>query len=106
MAGWHHQLNERESEQGLGVGDGQGSLVFCSPWGHRESDTTVQLNGRKTLNQSWAEARISGSIWGDLESWKRYNIYWQYLLKRGSRETPWLLSVPVQFPARVLPLAK
>ena len=32
MVGWHHQLNEHEFEQALGVGDGQGSLVCCSPW--------------------------------------------------------------------------
>ena len=32
--GWHHQLDEHEFEQALGVGDGQGSLVCCSPWGH------------------------------------------------------------------------
>ena len=44
MAGWHHWLNGHEFEQALGVGDGQGSLVCCSPWGHRESDTTEQLN--------------------------------------------------------------
>ena len=37
---WHHQLNEHEFEQALGVGDGQGSLVCYSPWGHKESDTT------------------------------------------------------------------
>ena len=35
MVGWHHQLNGHESEQALGVGDGQGSLVCCSPWGRR-----------------------------------------------------------------------
>ena len=35
MVGWHHQLDGREFEQALGVGDGQGSLVCCSPWGHR-----------------------------------------------------------------------
>ena len=29
-----------EIEQALGVGDGQGSLACCSPWGHRESDMT------------------------------------------------------------------
>ena len=40
MVGWHHQLNGHESEQALGVGDGQGSLVCCSPWGHKESDMT------------------------------------------------------------------
>ena len=44
MAGWHHQLNEYEFEQALGVGDGQGSLVSCSPWGCKESDTTEWLN--------------------------------------------------------------
>ena len=40
MVGWHHRLNGHEFEQTLGVGDGQGSLVGCSPWGHRESDMT------------------------------------------------------------------
>ena len=44
MVGWHHRLNEHEFEQALGVGDGQGSLACCSPWGHKESDTTEQLN--------------------------------------------------------------
>ena len=44
MAGWHHQLNGHACEQALGVGDGQGSLVCCSPWGHKESDTTERLN--------------------------------------------------------------
>ena len=40
MAGWHHRLNGHEFEQTLGVGDGQGGLVFCNSWGRRESDTT------------------------------------------------------------------
>ena len=44
MVGWHHQLNGHEFEQALGVGDGQGSLACCSPWGHKESDTTERLN--------------------------------------------------------------
>ena len=34
MLGWHHWLNGHESEQALGDGEGQGSLVCCSPWGH------------------------------------------------------------------------
>ena len=42
-AGWHHQLDRQEFEQALGVGDGQGSLVCCSPWGRKESDTTERL---------------------------------------------------------------
>ena len=44
MVGRHHQLNGHEFEQVPGVGDGQGSLACCSLWGHRELDTTEQLN--------------------------------------------------------------
>ena len=36
MVGWHHQLNGHEFEQAPGVGDGQGSLAYCSPWCHKE----------------------------------------------------------------------
>ena len=43
--GWHHWLEDHEFEQALGVGDGQGSLVWCSSWGHEETDMTEQLNG-------------------------------------------------------------
>ena len=44
MVGWHRQLDGHEFEQAPGVGDGQGSLVCCSPGGHKESDTTERLN--------------------------------------------------------------
>ena len=40
MVGWHHQLDEHEFEQALGVGDGQGSLARCSPWVYKEPDIT------------------------------------------------------------------
>jgi len=40
MVGWHHQLDGHEFARALGVHDGQGSLVCCSPWGHKESDMT------------------------------------------------------------------
>ena len=43
MIGWHHQLNGHEFEQARGVGEGQGSLACCSPWGRKESDTTEGL---------------------------------------------------------------
>ena len=36
MVGWHHLLNEHEFEQTPGDSEGQGSLVSCSPWIHRE----------------------------------------------------------------------
>ena len=42
MVGWHHQLDGHEFEQALA--DGQGSLACSSPWGHKESDMTEQLN--------------------------------------------------------------
>ena len=48
--GWHYWCNGHEFEQALGVGDGQESLVCCSPWGHKESDTTERLN--------WTELNI------------------------------------------------
>ena len=47
MVGWQHLLNGHEFEQAPGVGEGQGSLVCCSPWGHKESDTTERLNNNK-----------------------------------------------------------
>ena len=40
MAGWHHRRDRHEFEQALGVGDGQGSLMWCSPWGRKELDMT------------------------------------------------------------------
>ena len=58
MVWWHYQLNGHEFEQAPGVGDGQGSLVYCSPWGHKESDRTEQLN--------WTEAAVIDHI---LLSW-------------------------------------
>ena len=44
MAGWHHRLDGHEFEQAPGVVIVQGSLVCCSPWGRKESETTEQLN--------------------------------------------------------------
>ena len=46
MVGWHHRLNGHEFEQAPGDGEGQGSLACCSPWGHKESDMTEQLNNK------------------------------------------------------------
>ena len=45
MFGWHHWLDGHEPEQVLGVGDGQESLAWCSPWGHKELDMMEGLNG-------------------------------------------------------------
>ena len=52
MVGWHHRFNGREFEQASGDGEGQGSLVCCSPWGHRGSDTTERLNNSSSFVNS------------------------------------------------------
>ena len=44
MAGWHHRLDGHGFGQTPEVGDGQGGLACCNSWGHKESDTTEQLN--------------------------------------------------------------
>ena len=49
MVGWHHQLNGCEFEQAPGDSEGQGSMVCCSPWSCKESDTTEQLNNKNNL---------------------------------------------------------
>ena len=55
MVGWHHWLNGHEFEQASGVGDGQGSLAYCSPWGRKDSDTT-ELNWTENL-VAWVRTR-------------------------------------------------
>ena len=56
MVGWHHRLNGHEFEQAPGVGDGQGGLACCSPWGCKESDMTERLNWTETAcNKSLAK---------------------------------------------------
>ena len=45
--GWHHRLDGHEFEQAPRDGEGQGSLACCSPWGHKESETTERLNNNK-----------------------------------------------------------
>ena len=60
MVGWHHQLNGHEFESTLGAGDGQWGLACCSPWGHKESDTTEWLNWTElvSITLHWIGASI------------------------------------------------
>ena len=44
MIGWHHRLNGHEFDYAPVVGDGQGSLECCSPWGHNDSAMAEQLS--------------------------------------------------------------
>ena len=50
MVGIHHQLDGQEFEQAPGVGDGQGSLACCSPWGRKQSYMTERLNWTNIIN--------------------------------------------------------
>ena len=49
MVVWHYQLKGHEFQQAPGGGEGQGSLVCYSPWGHKESDMTEQLNNNNYI---------------------------------------------------------
>ena len=75
MVGWYHQLNGHEFEQAPGFGDGQASLVFCSPWGCNESDTTEQLNwlsdytSTDILNRSLPYTVLPRHYWHVISLW-------------------------------------
>ena len=50
MVGWHHQLSEHTFQQTLGDSEGQGLLVCCSPWSHKELDTTQGLKNNMSFH--------------------------------------------------------
>ena len=69
MVGWHHWLSGHEFEKTPGDGDGQRSLVCCSLWGHKESDTTERLSNKGLGAQEQKKrgvfmTRVSFSLWG------------------------------------------
>ena len=74
----HHWFNGHEFEQALGVGDGQGGLVCCSPWGHKESDMTERLNWltRLTLNSAGALQLhfLCSKSGSSVHSWKMFTF--------------------------------
>ena len=65
MAGWHHWLDGHESEWTPVIGDGQGGLACCDSWGHKESDTTEQLN----WTDAWSNMVILLSYF-----WSYFNV--------------------------------
>ena len=70
MVGWHHWLNGHEFEQAPGDGEGQGSPVCCSPWGHKELDMTEWVNNNL---QRWILLSYPFGIWGNWGT-KKLNI--------------------------------
>ena len=69
MVGCHHWLDGHEFEQAQGVGDGQGSLVCCSPWVHKESDKTEWLNWLNGLNLGQRIFVYFISNWENINFW-------------------------------------
>ena len=69
MVGWHHRLDGHEFEQGLGIGDGQGILACCSPWGCRVRHNRVtELNSQGAGLNSGAE--LWKTVWRSLKKTK------------------------------------
>ena len=86
MIGWHHWLNGLEFEQTLGDSEVQGSLVHCSPWHCRESDTTERLKNNKfsvccdqhaaQRSAEWFSERVWGATTGDVLWHLRSPLYY------------------------------
>ena len=84
MVGWHHWLSGHESEKTLGDSKGQGSLVCCSTWGHKKSDTTerlnwTELNWEGKMDVKWGKQGCTGT-WQDEETHKKWvelmRVHW------------------------------
>ena len=58
LVAWHHWLNGHEFEQALEIGDGQGSLECCSPWGCKESDRTEWLKWTELIEYNSTGIRV------------------------------------------------
>ena len=78
VVGWHHRVYGHEFEHALGVGDGQGGLVCCSPWGRRESDTTERLNW-----ECWAGGQVGGGF--STQGWILPSVFLAGLICTSSR---------------------
>ena len=92
MVGWYHWLDGHEFEQVLGVGDGQGSLACCSPWGHKECRTQLSY---------WTEAEgicmyVHEGVWVvdaySLRGWSRGEFSIELGWSRQSQSFGWLKS--------------
>ena len=72
---WHHRLNGHEFEKISGVGNGQGILLCCSPWGLKQSDMTEGLNWTDERNQRWHKQIERYSIFLDRKNQYCENVY-------------------------------
>ena len=88
MAGWHHRCNGHELGQTPGNGEGQGGLVCCSPWGHKESEMTERLNNNRDIVSELYVAELWASqnrkLWAVSHYWPTrasVKAQWVYLNK-------------------------
>ena len=92
--GWHHRPDGHEFEQAPGVGDGQGGLACCSPWGHKGSDTTERLN--RTEQRASLVAQMVKNPPAMQESWV-WSLGWEDPHKEGpathSSILPWRIPM-------------
>ena len=97
MDGWHHWLEGREFGWTLGVGDGQGGLVCCDSWGHKESDMTERLNWLTDFANKGLSSQSYGFSCGHVWMWEldykgswalRNWCFWTVVLEK-TLESPW-----------------
>ena len=82
MFGWHHWLNGHEFEPPLEDSEGQGSLMCCSSWSHRELDTTVRLNNNKEYQMLKTSVKPGFSYTLPCEfSWSSWDIFLENFAK-------------------------
>ena len=82
MVGLQHQLSGHETEQTLGESEGQGSLARCSPWGHKELDTTKWLNCPCSRSCLGLGSRMK---WSEVVKWNLLSCVWLFA-------TPWTIQ--------------
>ena len=93
MVGWHHWLDEHEFEHTPGVGDRQGSLVCCSPWGQKESDTTEWLNWTELYHQTLKLGKIKRRRRrGKWDGWRASPTQWTWIWANSGRR--WWIGKP------------
>ena len=88
MVEWHHQLNGHEFEQAQGYSEGQGRLACCSPWGHKELDSTEQLNNNLILTSCLPlvqEITIETSLLTKLQVVSDFFLNTLYFIAKWSR---------------------
>ena len=94
MVGWHHRLNRHEFEQVTEVGDGQGSQMCCRPWGHKELDTSEQLNWTERCPRFNQELRVTDEKTIKAKLWWQDNIWLhQKVVNSPARQGPMCMSV-------------